>query len=39
VLQKNIPENNLNAVIDLAPAVDFAALDYVFILPPINIYQ
>ncbi len=39
VVKKTQSESGLNTDIELAPAVDFAALDYVFILPPIDIYQ
>ncbi|HJT23145.1 MAG TPA: rod shape-determining protein MreC, partial [bacterium] len=39
VVKKTESENGLNVEIEVAPAVDFAALDYVFILPPVNVYQ
>ena len=39
VVKKTESENGLNTEIDVAPAVDFAALDYVFILPPVDVYQ
>jgi rod shape-determining protein MreC len=39
VTKKGISDNGLSAEIDVAPAVDFAALDYVFILPPINVLE
>lgn len=39
VVNKTEAENGLNTEIEVAPAVDFAALDYVFILPPVNIYE
>jgi len=39
VTKKGISENGLSAEIEVAPAVDFAALDYVFILPPINVLE
>lgn len=39
VVKKKQSENGLNVEIEIAPKVDFAALDYVFILPPIDIYQ
>lgn len=38
VVKKAESENGLNTEIDVAPAVDFAALDYVFILPPVDVY-
>jgi rod shape-determining protein MreC len=38
VVRKNDAENGLMADIALAPAVDFASLDYVFILPPANLF-
>ena len=38
VVKKNQSENGLNLDIDLASVVDFASLDYVFILPPIDVY-
>jgi rod shape-determining protein MreC len=38
VQKKSLSENGLNSEVDIAPAVDFAALDYVFVLPPIDIY-
>lgn len=39
VTKKVEVENGLIAEIVIAPAADFAALDYVFILPPVNIFQ
>lgn len=39
VVKKTESENGLNIDIEVAPSVDFAALDYVFILPPVNVYQ
>ena len=39
VLKKTPSENGLYIDIEVAPAVDFAALDYVFILPPVDVYQ
>jgi rod shape-determining protein MreC len=39
VVKSRLSENGLNLEIEVAPKVDFAALDYVFILPPIDIYQ
>lgn len=39
VVKKSQSENGLNTDIEMASAVDFAALDYVFILPPIDVYQ
>lgn len=39
VLKRTQSDNGLYTEIELAPAVDFAALDYVFILPPIDVYE
>lgn len=39
VVKKTASDNGLYNEIELAPAVDFAALDYVFILPPIDVYE
>jgi rod shape-determining protein MreC len=39
VVKKNIAENGLDMEVEVAPAVDFGVLDYVFILPPVNVYQ
>ncbi len=39
ITKKTESENGLNTEIEVAPAVDFAALDYVFILPPVDVYQ
>jgi rod shape-determining protein MreC len=39
VVRKVQSDNGLNTEILVAPAVDFAALDYVFVLPPINVYE
>ncbi len=39
VVKKTQSENGLNIDIELASVVDFAALDYVFVLPPIDIFQ
>ncbi|HVZ80583.1 MAG TPA: rod shape-determining protein MreC [bacterium] len=39
VIRKGEAENGLMADILLAPAVDFASLDYVFILPPAILFQ
>jgi len=39
VTKKGVSDNGLSAEIEVAPVVDFGALDYVFILPPINVYE
>jgi rod shape-determining protein MreC len=39
VVRRSDAENGLMAEIVLVPAVDFASLDYVFILPPANLFQ
>ncbi len=39
VVKKTESENGLNTEIQVAPSVDFAALDYIFILPPVDVYQ
>ena len=39
VTKKGLSDNGLSAEIEVAPAVDFAALDYVFVLPPINVFE
>ena len=39
VVKKTTGENGLSLDIEVAPVVDFASLDYVFLLPPINVYQ
>jgi len=39
VVKKTQSENGLNVEIEMAPVVDFGALDYVFVLPPINVYE
>src|SRR5581483_777772 len=39
VVKKVETENGLNTEIEMAPAVDYAALDYVFILPPVDVYE
>lgn len=39
VVKKTDSENSLNAEIEVQPAVDVAALDYVFILPPVDVFQ
>ncbi len=39
VLKKTQTDNGLNVEIEVAPAVDFSSLDYVFILPPIDVFQ
>jgi rod shape-determining protein MreC len=39
VVKRTQSENGLNTDIDVVPAVDFAALDYVFVIPPINVYE
>jgi rod shape-determining protein MreC len=39
VTDKEDSKDGLTAEIELAPAVDFAALDYVFILPPNDVYE
>lgn len=39
VTKKTQSENGLNTDIEVVPAVDFAALDYVFVIPPINVYE
>ena len=38
VVKKSESEKNLTDEIEVVPAVDFAALDYVFVLPAIDIY-
>jgi rod shape-determining protein MreC len=39
VIKKTQSENGLNVEIEMAPVVDFGALDYVFVLPPISVYE
>ncbi|HTC19259.1 MAG TPA: rod shape-determining protein MreC [bacterium] len=39
VVKKTESENGLNMEIEVQPAVDVAALDYVFILPPEDVFQ
>lgn len=39
VVKKSLAENGLTMEIEVAPAVDFAALDYVFILEPVDVEQ
>ena len=39
VLSKTQSDNGLYTEIEMVPAVDFAVLDYVFVLEPINVYQ
>ncbi len=39
VVKKAETENGLNQEIELQPAVDVAALDYVFILPPVDVFE
>ncbi len=39
VVKRTESENGLNTEIQVAPSVDFAALDYIFILPPVDVYQ
>ena len=39
VTKRGVTDNGLAADVEVAPAVDFAALDYVFVLPPINVYE
>jgi rod shape-determining protein MreC len=39
VVKKTQSDNGLYTDIEVIPAVDLAALDYVFILPPINAYE
>ncbi len=39
VTKRTESENGLNTEIEVVPAVDFAALDYVFVIPPINVYE
>jgi rod shape-determining protein MreC len=38
ISKRTISENNLNADIEVVPAVDFGAMDYVFVLPPVEGY-
>jgi len=39
VVKKSQSENGLSVDIEVAPVVDFGALDYVFVLPPISVYE
>jgi len=39
VVKKILSENGMDMDVEVAPAVDFGVLDYVFVLPPINVYQ
>lgn len=39
IIKKTQSENGLSVDIEMAPVVDFGALDYVFILPPNNVYE
>jgi rod shape-determining protein MreC len=39
VVKKTLSENGLGVDIEVVPAVDFGVLDYVFVLPPVNVYQ
>lgn len=39
IIKRSEAEKGLVSEIEVAPSVDFAALDYVFVLPPIDIYQ
>ena len=39
VVKKEISDNRLSMDIELAPAVDLGVLDYVFILPPVEIFK
>ncbi|HXL72425.1 MAG TPA: rod shape-determining protein MreC, partial [bacterium] len=39
VVKKTQSENGLGVDIEVVPVVDFEALDYVFVLPPINVYE
>ena len=39
VIKKTESENGLNTEIEIQPAVDVAALDYVFILPPVDVFE
>jgi rod shape-determining protein MreC len=39
IVKKTQSDNGLYTDIEVAPAVDFASLDYVFILPPIDVYE
>lgn len=39
VLNRTESDNGLNTEIEMVPAVDFAVLDYVFVLEPINVFQ
>jgi len=38
IVKKGLSENGLDMDIEAAPAVDFGVLDYVFVLPPVNLY-
>jgi rod shape-determining protein MreC len=38
VVKRTSSDNGLNTQIDVAPSVDFGVLDYVFVLPSINIF-
>ncbi len=39
IIKKTQSENGLSVDIEVAPVVDFGSLDYVFILPPINVFE
>jgi rod shape-determining protein MreC len=39
ILTRTEADNGLNTDIEMVPAVDFAVLDYVFVLQPINVFQ
>jgi rod shape-determining protein MreC len=39
VVKKEVADNRLGLEIELAPAVDLGVLDYVFILPPVEIFK
>jgi rod shape-determining protein MreC len=39
VVKKTESENGLSTEIEVQPAVDVAALDYVFILPPVDVFE
>ncbi len=39
IVKKEVSDNHLDTEIELAPAVDLGVLDYVFILPPVEIFK
>ncbi len=39
VVKKTETENGLNMEIEIQPAVEVPALDYVFILPPVDVFE